>query len=153
MGSSLSGSVAPMAKLTRLFGYQTDEGEWVYPDEAAWDLTTWEQSESRGPWIRPSNDLVVFQQDPYPDKTGSGLIHFASDQAVDNVMHYATVLAVGPGKWNKKGTRREPPNVKPGDRIVTVRFVAYNRIADDCNARLRIAQEGEIWGFADSEAA
>lgn len=137
-----------MAKLTRLFGYQNREDVWVYPDEEGWSLSEWQQSATKGPWIKPANDLVIIQQDPYPDQTKSGLIIFANEDAVDDVLHTAVVLAVGPGKRDKKG-RRRAMDVRPGDRIATVRFVAYNRIPDDCNPRLRIVPEGELWGFAD----
>ena len=157
MVSSLSASaarpwkVATVAKLTRLFGYQNGEDRMVYPDESEWDLLEWQSSGSKGPWIQPLNDLVVIQQEPYPDRTESGLILFANDDKVDNVLHTATVLAVGKGKWEEEGAVRQPMDLVPGDRVATVRFIAYNRIPDDCNQRLRIVPEGEIWGYAGEE--
>ncbi len=141
-----------MAKLTRLFGYQNREDEWVFPNEPEWDIEAWRKSGAKGPWIRPADDLVVIQQDPYPDQSESGLVLFASDNAVAEIMHPATVLAVGPGKWNKKGTRRQPIDLQSGDRVVALRVVAYNRIPDDYNQRLRIVHAEEIWGTTGEES-
>lgn len=149
MGLPLSDSgKRTVAKLTRLFGYAKG-GRDVYPNEPEWDIAEWRGSEEKGPWIRPLRDLVVIQQDPYPDRTRSGLVLFADDGKVANTLHTAVVLAVGKGAWHPRELRREGTDLQPGDRIAAVRYVAYNRIPDDCNERLRIVPAGEVWGHSD----
>lgn len=136
-----------MAKLKRYFGYKKD-GEQVYPDETSWSWEEWNASADKGPWIKPLRDLIVLQQDPYP--TRKGAIFFPSEGAMEHVLHPGTVLAAGPGTYSEDGTFVENP-LKPGDRVAAIRFVAYNRMPDDRNQRMRIVPGAEIWGHVDEE--
>ena len=120
----------------------------IHLRDSAWDLNEWKDSAKKGPFIRPHRDHVVILQDPYPDKTG--LIHHP-DSSMDHVNHAATVLAVpevtdkGFGFW--RDDRFQTIGLRPVDRIVTIRFIAYERLPDPTFERLRTPRYDELWGL------
>jgi chaperonin GroES len=64
----------------------------------------------------PINDQVLVRQDPPKEKLGSGLLY--ASQGNEVWTPFATVLRVGPGKWNRDGSARVELDVKPGDRVL-----------------------------------
>ena len=65
--------------------------------------------------FRPTDDRVLVNQDPVEEKTSSGL--FIPVTGADAV-NRGTVLAVGPGRYNKKGDARIPCDVAVNDRVL-----------------------------------
>ena len=73
--------------------------------------------------VRPLRDRILVQFDPSEDlerEIVPGVL--APAKAVDDVHQWGTVLAVGSGRVNKKG-HRVPPQVKPGDRVLYIRYL------------------------------
>jgi chaperonin GroES len=64
--------------------------------------------------IRPLGDRLVVRRAASDEKTSGGI--YLPDNA-KNKPQKGEVLAVGPGKLNKDGTRR-PPQVKEGDVVL-----------------------------------
>src|SRR5438067_2932293 len=64
--------------------------------------------------LKPIGDRLIVKRHALADKTAGGII--LPDNAKQKPQK-GTVLAVGPGKTNKDGTRR-PPQVKEGDEIL-----------------------------------
>ena len=65
--------------------------------------------------FRPTDDRVLVNQDPVETKTSSGI--FLHHEAADAV-NRGTVLAVGPGRYNKKGDARIPCDIAINDRVL-----------------------------------
>ena len=64
--------------------------------------------------VKPLGDRIVVQRSAAQDKTAGGII---LPDAAKNKPHKGKVLAVGPGKLLKDGTR-QPLQVKEGDNII-----------------------------------
>jgi hypothetical protein len=134
--------------------------EWITPSDPMWSYGNWlETSEGdRGRWLRAINDYIVVMQDPYPEMSDTGLIHYAAG-AMAHINHPATVLSVpsvkdkGPGFYESKEGKKDKffrVDLKPGDRVSCIRFIAYERLPDPYNERLRLPRFGEIWGYLDA---
>jgi len=67
------------------------------------------------------NDWVHIRLDPDNEKVGS---LFKPQGAYEHILRTAEVLQVGPGKWSKEGSKREPMGVEVGEGVVFIRFVA-----------------------------
>tara|TARA_Y100000310_G_scaffold341692_1_gene441688 strand:+ start:834 stop:1268 length:435 start_codon:yes stop_codon:yes gene_type:complete len=132
----------------------------ITTDDKNWSLGGWFEATKKGPTIRPLQDYVIALQDPYPEQTG---LIFHPEDSMDSVNHPATVIAVpevegkGPGFWKttkiEEGRTREifiPIALRPGDRIVTIRFIGYDRLVDPYSPRLRMPRYDEIWGLEAS---
>ena len=65
--------------------------------------------------IRPLGNHVVIELEP---SSVSGVILRPDTVPEERGTRKGTVLHVGPGKWNKKGTARKPMQLKPGDRVL-----------------------------------
>ncbi|MFO7965685.1 MAG: co-chaperone GroES [Desulfobacterales bacterium] len=68
--------------------------------------------------IRPLNDRVLVLRVKEEEKTAGGII--IPDTAKEKPQE-GEIVAVGPGKLNKEGTR-VPPEVKKGDRVLFARY-------------------------------
>lgn len=81
--------------------------------------------------LRPLHDNILVKIDPLPEMMGSGIL-VRPQGAYDDAKGWATVIAVGPGRWAsrlRKGAVASPENkpvrlpmgLEPGDRIYTIR--------------------------------
>lgn len=74
-------------------------------------------------------DNVLVKMDPDKELTSSGII-IKPKEAMETIMRTGVVVAVGPGKYAKKGERdldkRVPIPLEVGDGVVFNRFVASN---------------------------
>lgn len=86
----------------------TNVPAWRDPDRIA--HLAWDEKE-----IKPCQDQVVIRLDP-PPTTAAGIIIPESAQRNEKVTT-ATVVAVGPGAFDKRG-RRIPLDVQAGDRVL-----------------------------------
>jgi chaperonin GroES len=77
--------------------------------------------------LRPLDDRIVVEPADAERTTTSGLL--IPDTAADKP-HEGTVLAVGPGRWNDRGTTRIPLDIKVADAVVYNKYggaeVTYN---------------------------
>jgi chaperonin GroES len=64
--------------------------------------------------LKPIHDKIVIERTEAEEKTAGGIV--LPDTAKDKPQQ-GTVIAVGPGKVNDNGSRKEP-DVKVGDRII-----------------------------------
>ncbi len=87
----------------------------------------------------PIRDQILVRQDPPNDRVGSGLLY--APQGSEEWPPLGTVLRVGPGKWNREGTARVAPEVKPGDRVL------FKRKPD--SALVPDTREGDPNGWRD----
>ena len=69
------------------------------------------------------NDWIHIRLDPDQEKVGDGVL-YKPDGAYEHVLRTAEVIAVGPGRWCESGEKRVPIDLKPGDGVVFIRFVA-----------------------------
>lgn len=67
--------------------------------------------------IRPMKDWLVVRREPRETVTEGGII--IPGDARRDVAAYGEVIAVGPGRWSRKG-KHIPPEVKVGDRVAYV---------------------------------
>lgn len=78
------------------------------------------------PNIRMMHDWVLVRHDDTLEKErmseGGILVPGGSYTAEHELMTWGDVVAVGPGRWNRKGTARIPMETKPGDRVCYQRF-------------------------------
>lgn len=65
--------------------------------------------------ITPLNDRIVVRRESASDKTAGGII--LPDNSKQKP-HRGTILAVGPGKLNKKDGSRHPLQLKVGDKVL-----------------------------------
>lgn len=78
--------------------------------------------------LRMCNDNVLIALDEdaerlaYLEKKGIEL--YKPQGANEHVFRTGTVLDAGPGRWAKKGNRREPMRAEKGMRVVFVKFAA-----------------------------
>lgn len=110
--------------------------------------------------IRPLRDQVLVKLDPLPCTTAGGLhIPEASVYRQDNRPNgrWGTVLAVGPGKYDKRGNRIPVPHA-PGDRVYVNAWVhdsvkrgVFSSGEDDRD--IMIAAEDLMLQADESEAA
>lgn len=68
--------------------------------------------------LRPMNDLVLVKLDPLAEVSKGGIALIA-DNTVSSV-RTATVLSVGPGRW--EGKHRHRVGVEEGERVVFLRW-------------------------------
>ena len=64
--------------------------------------------------LQPIGDKIIIRRDTAGDKSAGGII---LPDTSKNKPQLGTVLAVGPGKLKKDGTR-DPMSVKVGDRVL-----------------------------------
>lgn len=71
--------------------------------------------------IKPTGNMVLIKT-PTPKKETDGGV-LLPQQVYDHELRLTgEVIAVGPGKWNKSGTKRIPLEVSVGDRVHIARF-------------------------------
>lgn len=79
------------------------------------------------PKVKPLNNNVLIELEPL-NETVDGLISdvklFKPNDANEHVFRIGKVVAVGPGRWNKKRTARLPMDAEVGMRILFIKFVA-----------------------------
>lgn len=73
--------------------------------------------------MRMMNDCILIALDPEKDKMASGLL-FKPESANEHILRTAKVVQIGPGKWVGDPSVRAPMDVKPGDGVVFIKFVA-----------------------------
>lgn len=107
--------------------------------------------------VRPLQDRVLVQFDPAEDQEREivpGVL--APARAVDDVHQWGTVLACGKGRWSKKGVRI-PIQVKPGDRVLYVRYLKETHTGKSLRASHCIGSdqflihEGDILAIEDGD--
>jgi len=106
--------------------------------------------------FRPLNDSIVVAVDPIPEKRG--LLFRVEDKSIFT----GTVLAVGPGKYAKKGHRRIDTGVVVGDRVAFHRWHAelkngraISSILEDCykgHERVALVRPEDMQGVLEGEA-
>ena len=69
--------------------------------------------------IKPLEDRVLVQIVEAESTTASGLV--IPDSAKEKPQE-ATVIAVGPGRWDDEGEHRIPVDVKEGDTVIFSKF-------------------------------
>ncbi len=65
--------------------------------------------------LKPLEDRVIVKALEEEEKTASGIV--LPDTAKEKPMK-GTVVAVGDGKWDEKGEKRVPVDVKVGDTVI-----------------------------------
>jgi co-chaperonin GroES (HSP10) len=73
--------------------------------------------------VIPKNDRILVKMDPLPEKVGGGILFRPNDEAHDSIMGTGVVVATGPGKYPKKGGKRVPVGVEPGEGVVFIRYL------------------------------
>jgi chaperonin GroES len=100
------------------------------------------------PVYRPLGDKVVIRREKAPDKIGNILL----PDSAQGKMQRGKVLAVGPGKVLKDGTR-QPMEVKAGDRVCWSRYagsgVEDNPAKDEED--LLVMREDDILAVVEKE--
>ena len=69
--------------------------------------------------IKPLEDKILVQAIEAETTTASGLV--IPDSAKEKPLE-ATVVAVGPGRWDEDGERRVPLDVKEGDIVLYSKY-------------------------------
>lgn len=69
--------------------------------------------------IKPLEDKILVQAIEAETTTASGLV--IPDSAKEKPLE-ATVVAVGPGRWDENGERRIPLDVKEGDIVLYSKY-------------------------------
>ena len=69
--------------------------------------------------IKPLEDKILVQAIEAETTTASGLV--IPDSAKEKPLE-ATVVAVGPGRWDEDGERRIPLDVKEGDIVLYSKY-------------------------------
>jgi len=81
---------------------------------------------SETPKIRLMKDWVLVRHDDSLEKerlsAGGIVVPGGSYTHESEIMAWGEVVAVGPGRWNSKGTARLPMQTKPGDKVCYNRF-------------------------------
>jgi co-chaperonin GroES (HSP10) len=80
--------------------------------------------------IRPLNNYVLVRLEAEPEKTGTVVLI----DSTDNPPIFGIVLAVGPGRIDKKKGRRVPMEVQVGMRVCFMKCVAHTSQAERVNA-------------------
>jgi chaperonin GroES len=65
--------------------------------------------------LKPIGDRIIVRREASDDKTAGGII--LPDTAKQKPQR-GTILAVGPGKVNKKTGKRQPMQLKAGDKVL-----------------------------------
>lgn len=81
----------------------------------------------------PCNDRVLIEVDPDEEETTGGIV--MPKGSVEDIHKWATVIKVGPGRVSKKGVRI-PIDLKPGDRVLYVRFLERTETGKSLHASL-----------------
>lgn len=91
--------------------------------------------------LRPLDDRIILRKKEIDYITDSGL--FIPD-TVDQESMEGTVVAVGPGKFDKNN-KRIPPVVKVGDKVIFGEWAAKD--IDIFDETLLVMREGDIIGI------
>jgi chaperonin GroES len=91
--------------------------------------------------LQPIGDRIIVRREAAEEKTAGGIVLPATAQ---NKPQRGTVIAVGPGKLKKDGTR-VPPQLKVGDRVL---FTSW---AGDEFRNRQAKVEGEILVMHESD--
>ena len=70
-------------------------------------------------WPRPIGNRAIVRRDSISDKVGNILLPDMFHEGRKPI--FATVLAVGPGKW--KNGKRVTPDIKVGDRVILKKYI------------------------------
>jgi chaperonin GroES len=96
--------------------------------------------------IRPTEDRVLIRRAEVRERTEGGLF---IPETAQHERFEGTVVAVGPGRWLKNGTRR-PPAVKPGDRVRYI-FGKLGWVELNIeNEKMLLVREDEILGTLEA---
>lgn len=98
--------------------------------------------------FKPINDQVLIRVRKPSERLSENILHPHPDCGPWQV---AFVLAVGPGAFRKKSAERVPPQVEPGDTVVT-KWRAGTQLAPGESAKLTtdwIVREREIVGVVE----
>jgi chaperonin GroES len=101
--------------------------------------------------INPRDDRIVVKLDDYLEHASDVILVTRRDGIVESQAQFGkcgTVLAVGPGKRDKRGNRR-PLVVAPGDRVLIGEF-AYLSVQCDDGEQYCVCQEADICGVIDA---
>lgn len=102
--------------------------------------------------IRPLRDRIAVQPDRYVD-SAAGLLVRTREGLTESRLQLGrtgTVLAVGPGKVDRRGQMR-PLNLSPGDRVAFGEF-NYPRLNEYGSVPVLLLQEADVIGvIEDSE--
>jgi len=77
--------------------------------------------------LKPLGDRGVVKPLEEEERTKGGIV--LPDTAKEKPQH-GEVLAVGPGEWDEKGSRRIPLDVKVGDRVLYAKYAGTEVKAD-----------------------
>lgn len=95
--------------------------------------------------LKPRNDYVAIKRDA-PEKVSPGGIELVLPVDADQEPAYGTVLAVGPGKRNKRG-ELVPLEVQVGQRVLLGHY-AGNTVKVN-GEEFVLMKEGEIFGVVE----
>ena len=89
--------------------------------------------------LKPLEDRVVVKALEEQEKTASGIV--LPDTAKEKPMK-GKVLAVGEGKWDEKGEKRVPVDVKVGDTVIYGKYsgTEYKTADNDEVLILRVSE-------------
>ena len=91
--------------------------------------------------IRPMNDWILVRYDPDEDNErtlDSGVIIPAGSYRDEDIHQWGTVVRVGPGKWD--GHKRKKLEVKPGDKVLFIRFLKNTHTGETLRAQHAIGE-------------
>ena len=90
--------------------------------------------------VEPRMDMLVVEPDD-ETMTRSGLIYLANENR-ESQNRVATVVKVGPGRWERGVGKRKPIQCRPGEKVVMMRYGGASIIVN--GRKLRILQEDDI---------
>ena len=73
--------------------------------------------------MKPWGNSVLIELDPETSKTHSGIL-YKPEGAHEDTLRTGKVLKVGPGRFLGNTSERTPMEVKPGDGVLFVKFIA-----------------------------
>jgi chaperonin GroES len=91
--------------------------------------------------LRPLNDRIIVRREAADEKTAGGIV---LPDSAKNKPHRGTVLAVGPGRMKKDGTRAEM-QLKVGDKVLFATWAGdefKSRKATD--GEILVMHEGDV---------
>lgn len=91
--------------------------------------------------LKPLDDRIILRKKEAEKTTDSG---FIIPDSVEQESMEATVVAVGPGKFDKDN-KRIPPVVKVGDKVIFGKWAAKD--IDVFDETLLVMREGDIIGI------
>lgn len=97
--------------------------------------------------IRPYGDRVLLRK--IENEVSKGGIILPGGEKTECA--YAEVLACGPGARCLEDGRILPMRVKPGQKVLTMKYAGCEVVVEGETEKLRMVAEGDIWAIVEGE--